>query len=261
MNTHQSLIGMRLFIGTGADGLKPAGYTTVDIDPANKPDIVADASNLTMIEADTCHEVYASHVLEHIPWPYVLSALAEWARVLKPGGVIKISVPDMELLARMLARGDNVWHVMANFYGGHWATPGGPQGHHYGYTRQMLVEVLSVLGFDDFDHWNSLFHEAANGWLYSQNGERLALSLNIAGTKKRAPLVDIPALVDRIRHREIMQPFMAVAGSAADRSIRARASWKCPNSATARPARAALSSIDSASAASSDIRKNAVSEP
>jgi predicted SAM-dependent methyltransferase len=201
---------MRLYIGTGADGLKPDGYTTVDIDRANKPDIVANASDLSMIETDSCEEVYASHVLEHIPWPYVLSTLGEWARVLKPDGVIKISVPDMELLTHMLARGDNVWHVMANFYGGHWATPGGPQGHHYGYTRQMLVEVLSVLGFDDFDHWNSLFREAANGWLYSQNGERLALSLNIVGTKKRAPLVDIPALVERIRHRDIMQPFMAV---------------------------------------------------
>src|SRR5690242_15221442 len=107
---------MRLFIGTGVDGLHPDGYTTVDIDPANKPDIVADASSLTIIESSTCEEVYASHVLEHIPWPHAVSAITEWARVLRPGGTIKISVPDMELLARMLARAQNPWHVMASIY-------------------------------------------------------------------------------------------------------------------------------------------------
>jgi hypothetical protein len=29
---------MRLFVGAGAEGSQPEGHTTVDIDPANKPD-------------------------------------------------------------------------------------------------------------------------------------------------------------------------------------------------------------------------------
>ena len=209
---------MRLYIGTG--GLAPDGYTTVDIDPANKPDIVADASKLPMIESGAAGEVYASHVVEHFPWPYVLLALAEWARVLKTGGMMRISVPDMTLLARMVAEGTNPWHAMGNIYGGHWATPGGPQGHHYGYTRHMLVEVLTVLGFGNFEHWNTDLPEAANGWLYLENGEQVGLSVNISGVKKSAPLVDVPALVHRIRHQDVLQPFMRVVRDIAAQEIK-----------------------------------------
>lgn len=198
---------MRLYIGTGAEGLKPEGYTTLDIDPSNKPDIVANAAELSMIKNGTCDEVYASHVLEHFPWPYVMNTLAEWTRVLKPGGIIRISVPDMALLAKMLSDGNNIWHVMGCIYGGHWATPGGPQGHHFGYTWSMLVDMLTLLGFDDFKHWNTTFREAANGWIFLQNGERVALSTNIEGVKQTPPILDIKDMVERIRHYNILQPL------------------------------------------------------
>lgn len=44
--------------------------------------------------SDTFTEFYASHVLEHIPWTHTANALAEACRVLTPGGVIEIWVPD-----------------------------------------------------------------------------------------------------------------------------------------------------------------------
>jgi len=60
--------------------------------------------------------VYHSHVLEHIDREAVPAFLAEVHRVLKPGGVHRIVVPDLELQARAyletldksLAGGDNV---------------------------------------------------------------------------------------------------------------------------------------------------------
>ena len=39
-------------------------------------------------------EVYASHVLEHVPWMHTVFALQEARRILKPGGVVEIWVPD-----------------------------------------------------------------------------------------------------------------------------------------------------------------------
>ena len=208
---------MKLFIGTGADGLKPDGYLTVDIDPANKPDIVADASGLPMIESGSVEEVYVSHVLEHIAWPYALSALAEWSRVIRIGGTLKVAVPDMSIYGEMLARKENVWHVMAMVYGGHWATPGGPQGHHYGYTWEMLIEIMTVLGYADLEHWNSDTLEAANGWLFGDNGERLGVSINIVGTKRSEPLVDIAALTVLTRSHLITEPLMKVVREMLDR--------------------------------------------
>ena len=44
--------------------------------------------------------VYHSHVLEHIDREAAPAFLAECFRVLKPGGVIRIVVPDLEVLAR-----------------------------------------------------------------------------------------------------------------------------------------------------------------
>ena len=44
--------------------------------------------------------VYASHVLEHIPWFQIVDFLKELHRSLKTGGEIEIWVPDFEKLAK-----------------------------------------------------------------------------------------------------------------------------------------------------------------
>ena len=201
---------IRLFVGVGSDGIRPVGYKTIDIDPKNNPDIVADAAKLDNIETGSAAEFYASHVLEHFSWPRALLVLKEWARVLSPGGVLKIAVPDMEIYAYMLMKGHNPHQVMADVYGGHWAGEGGPQGHHYGYTRRMLAEVLTVLGFSDFSFWRSDFREAANTWVYGENQERIGVSINIAAVKTRDPLLDIDELAHYIRHHDIRESFMVL---------------------------------------------------
>ena len=50
--------------------------------------------------ADSADAVYHSHVLEHIDRPAVPGFLAEVRRVLRPGGIHRIVVPDLELAAR-----------------------------------------------------------------------------------------------------------------------------------------------------------------
>lgn len=60
--------------------------------------------------------VYSSHFLEHVPRALVAGLLQECLRVLKPGGVMRIVVPDLENLAReYLAMRDKGEHVKANF--------------------------------------------------------------------------------------------------------------------------------------------------
>ena len=49
---------------------------------------------------DSADAVYHSHVLEHIDRSAVPGFLAEIRRVLRPGGVLRIVVPDLELLVR-----------------------------------------------------------------------------------------------------------------------------------------------------------------
>jgi len=55
--------------------------------------------------ADGVYEVvYSSHTLEHLPRNKVPRILSEFRRVLKPGGILRIVVPDLELMARTYLR-------------------------------------------------------------------------------------------------------------------------------------------------------------
>lgn len=48
--------------------------------------------------------VYASHVLEHLDRDKAPALLEECRRVLRPGGVLRIAVPDFEVMARLYLR-------------------------------------------------------------------------------------------------------------------------------------------------------------
>ena len=60
--------------------------------------------------------VYSSHFLEHIPRDQVAPFLQECWRILKPGGVLRIVVPDLENLCRIyLYHRDQGEHDLADF--------------------------------------------------------------------------------------------------------------------------------------------------
>ncbi|MEM9502328.1 MAG: class I SAM-dependent methyltransferase [Cyanobacteria bacterium P01_E01_bin.43] len=48
----------------------------------------------------TADVVYHSHVLEHLDFPIAMRFLEEARRVLKPNGVLRVVVPDFEMMAR-----------------------------------------------------------------------------------------------------------------------------------------------------------------
>lgn len=70
-----------------------AGFINIDIDPSLNPDVVADAAHLPYPD-NSVEEIYAGHMLEH--FDMTEDVLKEWHRVLQPGGIITITVPDME---------------------------------------------------------------------------------------------------------------------------------------------------------------------
>jgi len=83
---------MKLEIGPGRH--PQPGFTTVDVDPAVKPDLLVDAAGRIPVDDGSCEIVFASHILEHIPWYQSQDALREWVRVLKPGGRLEVWVPN-----------------------------------------------------------------------------------------------------------------------------------------------------------------------
>lgn len=205
---------MKLYVGSHQ--YKPDGYLTVDIDPSMKPDIVADITNMTAVADASCSEIVAGHVLEHIDWPDSFLAFAEFSRVLKVGGTLKIAVPDMNALLRMMLSGDSAFHVVGLIYG-----VGGRvnkfEQHRYGYTVGMLIDILETLGFGDFDWWNSDFADASNGWAPRYDDHHVGISLNLKAIKKRPPVCDAGQIYTALTEKPLADFLAIVADQIKDR--------------------------------------------
>lgn len=111
----------RLHIG-GKD--VKAGWEIFDAIPAGHVDHVGNARDLSRFADGTFAQLYASHVLEHFDYQNEIGAvLREWHRVLQPGGVLCVSVPDLERLCHLyLTPGlaaEMRFHLMRMIFGGH----------------------------------------------------------------------------------------------------------------------------------------------
>lgn len=203
---------MKLYVGSR--DYKPDGFRTVDIDATYAPDIVADVTDRIPLEDGCVDEIIAGHVLEHIDWPDNFKAIGEFTRILRIGGTLRLSVPDMGSLVRMLLAGDSAFHVMGLVYGiGGRANPF--ERHRYGFTTGMLVDILETLGFGEFDWWNSPFGDASNGWVPRYENDNTAMSVNVSATKLQEPAVEPGRLYEALVRRP-MSDFLSVAAEIAD---------------------------------------------
>lgn len=85
----------------GPNKVKLPGFETLDIVPGPLVDHVGDCRKMPF-KAGAFDLVYASHVIEHIEWNEVEATIAEWARVLKPGGFLEVHTIDAHRLCKAL---------------------------------------------------------------------------------------------------------------------------------------------------------------
>lgn len=87
--------------------LRWRGYrvTTFDIDPVFSPDVTGSVHDLSMFADRQFDAVIASHVLEHLPVPYLDTALSEIARVAR-FAIIYLPRAGLHVQARFFPRSD-----------------------------------------------------------------------------------------------------------------------------------------------------------
>lgn len=145
-----------LHVGCGGETL--AAYdiegieTRLDIDPRHKPDIVA---SMTDIPADVggFDAVFCFHALEHLYPHEVPVALANFLRVLRPGGAAIVVVPD---LSGVMPTDEVLYDSPAGpvagldlYYGMRRLIPTMPfMAHHMGFLPPTLAAALSAAGFE-----------------------------------------------------------------------------------------------------------------
>lgn len=159
-----------LIAGSGPEKMpewEENGFTCIylDIEPRNKPDIVADMCELPH-DIGPYDVVFCCHALEHLYPHQVYWALSEFKRVLKPGGVAVIMVPDLEdvkpteeVLDYPEAGPITGLHL---YYGDARQILEFPfMAHHSGFVKETLAKALLTAGFDQakterLTHYNLL---------------------------------------------------------------------------------------------------------
>jgi SAM-dependent methyltransferase len=103
-------------------------------------------------------EILSVHTLEHVPPRFLLPTLAEWHRVLEPGGRLRVHVPNNpRIMQRYLdAPRETKWALMSailGMYGGpDTTTPGElaqPSDHQILFDAELLRWALETAGYCD----------------------------------------------------------------------------------------------------------------
>ena len=153
---------MKLDIGSGLNLKKPLDeWTHLDCDRGPHIEICCDFGHIPLIDG-AVDEIWAGDVIEHIPCWRWREVLTEWNRVLKGGGTLGGTTPNLEYNVRQYVDGgiDLGW-LIQNLYGDR---AGYPHQHYYLFVEDTLDRLLQDYGFDPVDFSGSPGGRGAAAW-------------------------------------------------------------------------------------------------
>ncbi len=183
--------GLRLHLGCGKRRLP--GFVHVDLADHPHIDHHHDVRTLPMFADGAADLIYACHILEYFDRVEVQDVLAEWRRVLGPGGTLRLAVPDFAALAEAYRRWGDLDRIHGPLFGRiEIQTPEGPRClyHRTVYDFAALEKTLHEAGFREVRRydWRSTLHkdhdDFSQAYLPHMDKEHgLLISLNVEATR------------------------------------------------------------------------------
>ena len=171
-------------LNLGCFNTRIEGFTGVDLKKfTDKVDIVVKTFyGLDFAKDESIEEIYASNVLEHFYYTDCPIVLKEWYRVLKPGGVLYVGVPDIDAAKEcwdMLG-----WNAMIRdiFYGGNEVDF---VNHKNAFNFDTLSEELIAVGFKNIERVENFgkSNDCTTCAYKDTLGNSISVSLNVIAIK------------------------------------------------------------------------------
>ena len=141
--------GAKLDICGGRNPFKPDEFLNVDIIPFPRVDLTFDVRKRFPFNDGVIAEIISIATLEHLRKPHVLHMLREFFRVLQSGGVLRVSTPDIEAIARGVLRGDDPDTSNQHLFGKYKSTDTEDYDvHRWMYTAPQMIQTLHEIGFE-----------------------------------------------------------------------------------------------------------------
>jgi len=184
---------VKVHLGCGPE--RREGWLNVDTNPESAADLVSRVEALPSIATDSVDVIEANHLFEHLTWNEAHDALAEWHRILRPGGELFLEMPDREACIRILGRyqDDRGFDIgTIGLFG--WppviAEEGYAQVHKWVWSRAELRAALSRAGFSEVE-----FGKTTQTWRYAAKlGSDVRVRARKADPEETAAPVATPAV-------------------------------------------------------------------
>ena len=175
---------MKLHLGCGKRHIP--GFIHIDAVDYPHVDHVCQIDRLPFLADHSVELIYACHVLEHFKRREVGLVLYEWFRVLKPGGILRLAVPDFAAICAVYQSRHDLAEVIGLLFG--------RQDYLYNihytvYDYATLAHTLLETGFGKVRPWDwkatehSGVDDYSQAYLPHMDKEGTLMSLNLEAVK------------------------------------------------------------------------------
>ena len=163
------------------------GFIHIDIMDFKHVDYKRSIDDLSIFKDQTVDLVYACHVLEHFKRAKIKKVLREWYRVIKKGGILRLSVPGFEEMVKIYQKYNDINLILGPLVGGQTYLY---NFHYMVFDFKSIEKLLKEVGFKKVKRydWRKTEHAGVDDYsqayiphMDKENG--MPVSLNVEAVK------------------------------------------------------------------------------